>query len=165
MISEPVQQAIHAQIGHELESAYAYLGMSAWCHAAELTGFASWLRLQAREEVGHAMKFFDYLQERNGRVSLPEIRGSATSYESVLQVFDTALAQERKITRLIHDLYELAGVERDYATQIMLQWFITEQVEEESSAEAMVARLRMLGDSRDALFLLDREAGNRASAD
>lgn len=163
MISENIQQAIHAQIGHELESAYAYLGMSAYCHSVELTGFASWLRMQAQEEVGHAMKFFDYLQERNGRIALPEVPASSTRYNSVLEVFETALAQERKITRLIHELYETAGAEKDYATQIMLQWFITEQVEEESTADQMVTRLRMLGDSRDTLFLLDRDAARRAA--
>ena len=162
MISEKIRQAIHEQIGHELESAYAYLGMSAYCHSVETTGFASWLRMQAREEVGHATKFFDYLQERGAPVELPAIPQASTRYDSVLHVFETGLEQERKITGLIHDLYELAGAERDYATQIMLQWFITEQVEEESTAEQWVAKLRLLGDSKDALYLLDREAARRS---
>lgn len=163
MIPERILQAINTQIGHELESAYAYLGMSVYCHSVDMAGFGAWLRAQAREEVEHAMKFLQFVEDRGGQVALPAVAQASTAYDSILHVFETALAQERKVSRLIHDIYGLAVEERDYATQVMLQWFITEQVEEESTFEQMVGKLRMLGGARDALFLMDRDAAGRAT--
>lgn len=165
MIPERVQEAINTQIGHELASAYAYLGMSTYCESVDMTGFAAWLRAQAREEVEHAMKFLGFVEERGGSVRLPALPEAATRYESILHVFETALAQERRVSALIDGIYALAVDEKDYPTQVMLQWFITEQVEEESTFEQMVGKLRMLEGSRDSLFLLDRDAAQRAGAE
>jgi ferritin len=162
MIPERVQEAINTQIGHELESAYAYLGMSTYCQSVDMAGFATWLRAQAREEVEHAMKFLSFVEERGGQVRLPAVGEASTRYDSILHVFETALAQERKVSALIHDIYALAVEEKDYPTQVMLQWFITEQVEEESTFEQMVGKLRRMGESRDAIFLLDRDAAERS---
>ena len=163
MIPERIQEAINTQIGHEMASAYAYLGMSTYCQSVDMTGFAAWLRAQAREEVEHAMKFMGFVEERGGSARLPAIGEASTRYDSILHVFETALAQERKVSALINGIYALAVEERDYPTQVMLQWFITEQVEEESTFEQMVGKLRMLGDSRDSIFLLDRDAAQRAA--
>lgn len=161
MIPERVLQALNAQIGHELHSAYAYLGMSAYCQAVDMAGFASWMRAQAREEVEHAMKFLGFVEDRGGRVTLPAVSEARTEFGSVTELFETALAQEQKVSSLIHEVYALAVEERDYPTQVMLQWFITEQVEEEATFEQWLGRLRLVGENKNGLLLLDREAASR----
>lgn len=161
--NQPVQDAINEQIKNEFYSAYIYLAMSAHFEAESLLGFASWMRGQAREEVTHAMKLFDYLNDRGGQVVLQEIKAPPTRFASPLEIFRQALAHEREVTAMIHRLYALAAQESDYPTQVALQWFVTEQVEEEKTAADIVAQLEMVGDNRTALLLMDREmAGRRA---
>ena len=162
---ESVLKAFNAQIRHELDSAYIYLAMSAHFEAANLPGFARWMRLQAREELGHAMKLFDHVTVRGGRVTLQAIAQPPAEFGSPLSVFETALSHERKVTGLIEQLYETAAASKDHAAQIELQWFITEQVEEEKSAGDVVQQLRMVGDNPAALLMLDRQLGSRTGSD
>jgi ferritin len=161
MLSKGVQDAINAQIHHEFHSAYLYLSMSAYMENANFKGFAHWMRVQAKEEVNHAMKLFDYVNDRNGRVTLRTLEQPPENFASVVATFEQALEHERKVTQMIHDLYGLAARENDYATQMALQWFITEQVEEEANATAVVDRLKIAGSDGAALLLLDRELGAR----
>lgn len=161
MLSQAMQDAINEQIKNELYSAYLYLAMSAYCAANSLPGFAHWLRVQSDEEVAHAMKFFDFVNERGGRVVLHAIDQPPVEFESPREIFEETLAHERKVTAMIHSLYELALEEKDYPAQIMLHWFIDEQVEEESSAAQILDTLSMIGDKGQALVMLDKELGKR----
>jgi len=163
MLNKGVQDAINEQIKNELYSAYLYLSMSAYCEAVNLPGFAHWMRLQSQEEVSHAMKYFEFINDRGGRVVLQAIDQPPIEFQSPLDVFQQTLEHERKVTAMIHRLYELAVKENDYATQAQLQWFITEQVEEEKRASEIVERLKMIGDQGPALLMLDRQLGERGS--
>jgi len=165
VLSEAVQDAMNGQINNELYSAYQYLSMAAYCEAVNLPGFARWMRAQSREELQHAMKFYDFVLERNGRVALQAIGAPLGEFGSPLEVFEKALEPEQKVTAMINELYGLAAGENDYASQAFLQWFVTEQVEEEKNAGDVVETLKMVGDSREALFLLDRELGLRREDD
>jgi ferritin len=161
MISEAMQNAINRQIKDELYSAYLYLSMAAYFEAASLPGFASWMRMQSQEEVEHAMKFFDFVNERGGRVELQAIEQPTVEFESPLAVFEATYQHEQKVTGLIHNLYALAVEEKDYAAQVMLHWFIDEQVEEEATASQIVELLERIGDKDQGLIMLDRELGQR----
>ena len=163
MLSKSMQDAINEQIKNELYSAYLYLSMSAYCETNSLPGFARWMRAQSQEEVEHAMKFFDFVNERGGRVVLQAIDQPPLEFESPRAVFEQTLEHERKVTGMIHSLYELALEEKDYAAQILLHWFIDEQVEEESSAAQILDTLEMIGDKGQALVMLDRELGKRGA--
>lgn len=161
MLSKKVQGAINEQIKNELYSAYLYLSMAAYNEAANLPGVAHWMRLQSQEEVAHAMRLFDFVNERGGRVVLHAIDQPPVEFESPLDVFEKTLEHERKVTAMIHNLYELALEENDYPTQVMLHWFIEEQVEEEDNASQIVETLKMAGDHGNALIMLDRALGQR----
>lgn len=161
LIETSVQDAINKQIKNELYSAYLYLAMSAHFEAETLPGFAQWTRLQAQEEVEHAMRLFDYLNERNGRVVLQTIEQPPVKFGRPLEVFEMILEHEQKVTALINNLFEVALDKKDYATQVMLHWFIEEQVEEEDNAGLMVERLRLAGDNNAAILQLDHIAGSR----
>ncbi len=161
MLSQGIQEAINDQIHHEFHSAYVYLSMSAYLEAANFTGFAKWMRAQATEEVNHAMRLFDYVNDRNGRVTLKALDQPPANFKSVLDVFENALQHEMKVTALIHSLYEAAKKDNDYATQVALQWFINEQVEEEATASKVVDRLKIAGNDGAALLMLDNELGSR----
>ena len=161
MLGKTIQDAMNEQIKNEFYSAYQYLSMAAYCESMNLPGFAHWMRAQAREETAHAMKFYDFVLERNGRIVLRGIDGPLVEFGSPLEVFERALEHEKKVTGMINDLYGLAAREQDYASQTFLQWFVTEQVEEEKNAGDVVETLRMIGDGSEALFLLDRELGQR----
>jgi ferritin len=161
MLSEKMQAAMNKQINAELHSAYIYLSMAAYFEDKNLPGFAHWMRLQAKEEVGHAMKFFDFIVERRGRVLLEPVAAVPTDWPSPLAVFENALAHEQKVTGLINDLVNLALAEKDHASNSFLQWFVDEQVEEEASADAIVQKLKMAGDTPVALLILDQELGER----
>lgn len=165
MLSNTVQDAMNEQIKNELFSAYQYLSMAAFCETANLPGFARWMRAQSQEELQHAMKFYDFVLERNGRVALQAVDAPLGEFGSPLEVFEKALEHEQKVTAMINGLYGLAAGENDYASQTFLQWFVTEQVEEEKNAGDVVETLRMVGDSKEALFLLDRELGLRREGD
>lgn len=161
MISTTVQDAVNEQISTEFYSAYVYLGMSAYFESVNLPGCAHWMRLQYHEETAHALKLFDYLHNRQGTVVLQAIKQPAERFASPLEVFETALRHEKHVTAMINKLYALAQKEADYATQVELQWFITEQVEEEKNAGGIVDQLKMIGDNQVALLMLDRQLAAR----
>lgn len=165
MLSKTVQDAMNEQINNEFYSAYQYLAMAAYCESVNLPGFAQWMRTQSQEETEHAMKFYDFILDRNGRVVLQAIEGPVIEFGSPLEVFEQALEQEQKVTAMINDLYGLAVKESDYASQAFLQWFVTEQVEEEKNAGDVVETLKMVGDKSEMLFLLDRELGQRGNSE
>jgi ferritin len=161
MLSEKMQAAMNNQINAELYSAYIYASMSAYFSEKNLNGFANWMRIQAQEEMTHAMKFYDFIIERRGRVLLAPIEGVPTEWDGPLAVFENALAHEQKITGMINDLVNLAKKEKDHAADSFLQWFVDEQVEEESNADEIVQQLKLMGDSGAALFMFDREMATR----
>ena len=165
MIGKKIQDAMNEQIKNELYSAYLYLSMAAYCESINLPGCAHWMRMQEQEERLHAFKFFDFIHERGGRVTLRAIDQPPSEFESLLGVFEKTLEHEQKVTAMINDLYALAIQEKDYASQIFLQWFITEQVEEEDSASQIVETLKMIGDKGHALLMLDRELGGRGAGE
>ena len=162
MLSKTLQDAINEQMKNEIESAYLYLAMSAHCESKNLPGIATWLRIQWQEELSHAMKLFTYVNARGGRAILKAIDQPPTDYASPHEIFKQVLKHEQKVTAMINKLYETATKEGDYATQIELQWFITEQVEEEKNATDILNLLEMVGDSGISLMMLDRQLGARA---
>lgn len=162
MFSKAVQESMNEQIKNELYSAYIYLSMSAHFEAANLPGFAHWMRHQSEEEIDHAIKFFDFINDRNGRVELRAIEQPPVEWGTPLEIFETALNHERKVTGMINNIYEIAQKEKDFPSQIMLQWFIEEQVEEEKSAAGIVETLKVVGDSDTAILILDRQLAQRS---
>ena len=161
MPTKAVEAAINKQIAMEFHAAHLYLSMSAWLEEKNLPGFAKWMRIQSDEERGHAMRLYDYLIEAGGRVRLEGLDAPPTDFESPLAIVEGSLAHEKKVTTAIRKLYELAEKDKDYATQLMLQWFITEQLEEEKQAQDVIARLKMAGDSSAALLFIDSQLGSR----
>ena len=162
MINKPMQDAMNDQINRELYSSYLYLSMAAYLEDRNLPGFAHWMRVQEAEERGHAMKFYDFMVERGGRVMLKAIDAPKAEWNSTLELAEEVAAHEAKITASINALYELALKEKDYPTQIMLQWFITEQVEEEKNAAEIVANLRLIEDRGTAVLMLVHRLAKRA---
>ncbi|MDP8923379.1 MAG: ferritin [Chloroflexota bacterium] len=160
-LSQTLQDALNEQLKQELYSSYLYLAMAAYCDAQNLQGFAHWMLLQADEEREHAMRFFNFIQDRGGRVMLKALPGPPSDFASPVDVFEQALAHEQEITSLIEQLYQRAAADQDQATQIFLQGFISEQVEEERTASQIVETLKMAGDNRAALLLIDRELAQR----
>lgn len=156
-----VHDALNEQIRNEFYAAYLYLGMVAYFDERHLDGFAHWMRMQNAEEIAHAMKLFEHLTDIGGRVVLQAIDEPPSDFKSPLDVMQRALDHERHVTAKIHELYALAVEERDYATQVLLQWFVTEQVEEEKSVGDIVGRLELVGDSPEALLLIDQELAGR----
>ena len=163
MLSKAIQDAINEQIKNELYSAHQYLSMSAYCESVNLPGFAHWMLAQAQEEREHAMKFYNFLLNRKGRVILQAIEQPVVEFGSPLEVFEQALEQEQQVTGQINELYGLTTSENDYATQAFLQWFLTEQVEEEKNVGDVLETLNMIGNEGEALFLFDRELGKRGN--
>jgi ferritin len=161
MISKKVEKALNAQVNAELYSAYLYLSMESYFQSLNLNGFANWMRVQTQEEVSHAMKIYDFVNERGGRSLLKGIDGPPTEWESPLAAFEDAYAHEQKVTGLINDLVDLAIKEKDHATNNFLQWFVNEQVEEEASADAIVQQLKMMKKAPGGMFMLDRELSRR----
>jgi len=162
MYSKRVMELMNEQIKHELYSAYLYLSMSAYFEGESLPGFAHWMRVQAAEEQEHAMKFYDFIYERGGRVLLQAIDQPPAEFESLREVFKQTLEHEKKVTGLIEAIYAAAVEDKDYASQTFLNWFIDEQVEEEKNATDLLETLRMVGDKGSALIMFDRELGHRA---
>lgn len=160
-LSQTMLDALNEQVKNEFYSSYLYLSMAGFCESITLPGFAHWMRLQSTEEGGHAMKIHDFVQDRGGRVKLLTIDQPPIDFSSPLDVFQQALEHEQLVTGMINTLYGMAGEERDYASQAFLQWFITEQVEEEKTATQIVETLKMIGDEGDALIMLDRELAGR----
>jgi len=161
MISEKVQNAFNEQINAELYSAYLYLSMAAQFEAMNLRGFAHWMRQQAKEEVSHAMKFFDHVNERGGRVALKPIKAPPAEWRSPRAAFENAYKHEQKVTALIDKLVKLAAGAGDNAAAVFLQWFVSEQVEEEASADEIVQKLKAIKDSANGLLMLDQALAKR----
>lgn len=163
MLSKRMQEALNEQIKHEVNSAYLYLAMSMHSSSIGLQGFASWLRLQWQEELAHAMKLAGIVHDRGGRVTLQAVEKPPAEFKSPMDIFQQVLAHEQKVTALINRLYETALKENDYATQVEVQWFIKEQIEEEKSAITILDQLKMAGESGAPLMMVDRALAARAA--
>jgi len=161
VIKEKVQKAINKHINAELYSSYLYLAMAAHFASQNWNGIAHWLKVQSKEEYGHAMKLYEYVLERGGTVALTDIGAPKSEWKSVLDAFKEVYGHELKITGLINDLVKIARDESDTATEIALQWFVNEQVEEEANASLLVEQLKRIGDSANGLFMFDHELGER----
>ncbi|MBM3889030.1 MAG: ferritin [Verrucomicrobia bacterium] len=162
MLSKKLQDAINEQIKNEFYSAYLYLSMAAYFEAQSLLGFAKWMRERFQEEQTHAMKFFDFVNDRDGRVELRGIPQPKSEWKSALDVFGEVLKHEQLVSGMIHKLYELALAEKDYPTQTMLQWFIAEQVEEEKNPALIIEQLKLVEGRAGALLMLDHRLGKSA---
>jgi ferritin len=160
-LSKAMQGALNDPIQKEYYSSYLYLAMSAHLEAQNLPGAAKWTRIQSQEELSHALKLFDHMIDRGNRVALAAIQQPPAEYGSALQLFEKVLEHEQHVTASIHTLYALAVKEQDYPAQVMLQWFVTEQVEEEKNASQVVEQLKAVGESKTSLMLLDRHLGKR----
>ena len=161
MLSEKMLKELNKQINAELYSGYIYLSMSAYFQSINLGGFANWMRVQATEELTHAMKIYDYVNERGCRVVLHPIEKPPFEWNSALAAFEEAYKHEQKVTAMINDLANLAITEKDHATEVFLQWFVTEQVEEEASADEIVQKLKLVGEAGGGIFMIDRELAGR----
>ena len=161
-LSKALQDAINTHANSEFYSAYLYLSMAAYCESINMPGFAHWMRIQHQEETGHALKLFDFVNDRGGRVVLEAIDQPPVEFQSSLDVMQRTLEHERTVTSMIHRLYEQAVEESDYAAQILLQWFISEQVEEEKAADDIVEHLKLVGDDGVGLLMIDARLGERA---
>ena len=161
MIKQKVETALNEQMKKEFYSSYLYLSMAARFESLNFKGFANWMRIQSQEEYGHAMKIFQHLNERAGKVVLQQIDTPPSKWDSPKKVFEDAYQHEQKVTQSISDLVELSRAEKDHPTEIFLQWFVKEQVEEEASAQEIVQKLQLIGDEGSALFFLDGELGKR----
>jgi ferritin len=162
MIGERLNNAINEQIKNELESYYIYLSMAAWLHSRSLDGMGHWMRCQAHEEMIHAMKFYNYIIDRGGEVVLQDLKQLKTRWSSALEVFKDAYEHEKFITGKINELTTIAREEKDYASEPILAWFSTEQIEEEVNSGKVADELEMVGEDKSGLLMLDRELGSRA---
>lgn len=163
MLSKKMLDEINDQIKHEMYSSYLYLSMSAHFEANNLTGFARWMRIQAQEELEHAMKFFDYLVDRGGKIALQAIAQPPVEFGTPQVIFEQVLEHEQFVTARINTLYALAVKESDFASQVFLNWFVTEQVEEEKNASGILETLKMIGDRSTAIYQLDHQVGKRGA--
>lgn len=165
MHSKKVEEALNKQINEELHSAYVYLAMAAEADRMGLPGFSNWFKMQYTEELAHADRFFNYILERDGEVHLEAIGKPEVANETALSLFEKALSHEQHITQCIFKLKDLARAESDHATDVFLEWFVNEQVEEEASTRAVIDQLRMVDGNPNGLFMIDRElAGRQAEA-
>jgi len=160
-----MEKALNGQVNAELYSSYLYLSMNAYFKSVNLDGFANWMYAQAQEELMHAMKLYDFINQRGGRALLAAIEAPPDQWDSPLAVFEDTLKHEKKVTGLINGLVDIAMEERDHATQIFLQWFVTEQIEEEESVGNVLEQLKLLGDAKQGLFMMDRELATRQAPD
>lgn len=161
MISDKMGKAISDQINAELYSAYLYMAMSAWCSVKGLPGAANWTMVQAKEEMTHAQRFYNYVTHQGRQVAFAAIDAPPGNYKTLKQLFTHILTHEQKVTSLIHNLATLARKEQDHATEIMLQWFITEQIEEEQNAHDVLAKVALAGDTPGGAYMLDKELATR----
>lgn len=161
MLSTKMLEALNEQINKELYSAYLYLSMSAFLDDKDLPGYAHWMRIQAQEELTHVDRFYTYITNRHGRVLLKAVAAPETEWKSALAVAEATLKHEQAVTASIAKLVDLAVAESDHSTKAMLEWFVTEQVEEEAAADRIIKQIKMVGDFGPGMFLIDRELGNR----
>lgn len=161
MLSPKMEDALNKQINAELYSGYLYLSMSAYYQSINLPGFANWFHVQMQEEQAHAQIMYNYVVDRGGRVKLMPIDGPQTDWDSPVAPVQNALEHEQKVTGLINDLVHLATEERDYASIGMLQWFVTEQIEEEKNPSDILQQLKLMGDAPGGLFMIDQQLAAR----
>lgn len=164
MLKPNIQEGLNKQINQELYSAYVYLSMSAWFEATNLRGFAHWMRIQAQEELTHVMKIYGYIVNKNGRVELAAVQAPKIEWESPLKAVEEAYKHECDVSESINRLESLAMKEEDHATRVFLQWFVAEQVEEESNADALVQKLKLIEGFPPGLFMIDNELAGRTFA-
>lgn len=163
MLSSKLQEAFNKQINAELYSSYLYLSMAGYFESKDLKGMAHWMTIQAGEERAHAMRIFDWVNDRSGRVVLTTIEGPKTEWKSPLEAFEDAYKHEVKITSMINELFTLVAIEKDGAGHDFLEWFCREQVEEEANAQLIIAQLKLVGDNGVGLYMLDKQLGERAA--
>ncbi|MGB4263642.1 MAG: ferritin [Fervidobacterium sp.] len=161
MVSEKVLKELNDQVGREIFSSYLYLSMASYFDSVDLPGFATWMKVQAKEELGHAMRIYNFIYDRGGKVELPGFEKPRCEWESPLEVFENAYEHEKFVTNNIYSILEIAKQEKDYATEEFLQWFVKEQVEEELQVDVIMKRLQKLGDSAVGMYMLDKELGKR----
>lgn len=162
MLSEKMTEALNSQINKEMYSAYLYMAMSAHSTYSGLDGFANWFMVQYQEEMTHAMRIYNYLKDQGARIDLQAIDQPPVEFGTPLDMFEKTLAHEQFVTKSINDLVTLANEEKDYATGIFLQWFVTEQIEEESNDNEIIGKLKLAGEDGNGLFMIDKELGARA---
>ena len=156
-----MQDALNEQVNAELYSAYLYLSMEAYFESVNLPGFANWMRIQTQEELTHTTKIYDYVNERGGRITLKAIDAPPTQWDSPLAVFQAGFAHEQKVTGLINELVNISIELKDHASNMFLQWFVNEQVEEEKNADDVVQKLKLMADAPGGLYMLDAELAQR----
>ncbi len=161
MLTKKMHEALNRQVNREMYSAYLYLSMAAFSEHVGLKGFAHWFEAQAREEMEHAMRFYRYLLDQGAKITLETIEKPPADFASALDMFEKTLEHEKAVTKMITDLTELAMAEKDHATQVFLQWFVTEQVEEEAHATEILGKIKFVGDHPNGLFMIDRELAAR----
>lgn len=160
-LTKELEAALNDQVTLELESAHQYLALSAWLEGEGLPGMAHWMRMQASEENEHAMKFFDFLVDRNARVRLGPVAAPISDFDSVIDVFRASLAAEQRVTAAINNIYAIATDARDFASYPLLDWFVNEQVEEEATVQQIIDDVERIEGNGYALLMLDRELGGR----
>ena len=165
MLSQKMEQALNDQVNAEMYSAYLYLAMSSFFEDQNLSGFANWMYVQAQEEMTHAMKIYNYIFDRGGKVTLKAIDAPPSKWDDPLKVVEEVYEHEQKVTKMIHNLVDLARSEKDHGTDNMLQWFVSEQVEEEANADELMQRLKMVGGQGHGLLMIDRELSGRQFVD
>jgi ferritin len=161
MLSKKMEEALNTQLNREMYSAYLYMAMSAYSTYIGLKGFANWFMVQYQEEMVHAMKIYNYINDLGGQVKLMAIEQPATEFESPMDMFEKTLEHEKFITKSINELVDLAISEKDHATNIFLQWFVTEQIEEEGNDNEIIAKLKLVGEDGNGLLMLDKELAMR----
>ncbi len=161
MISKKLQEGLIEQLNKEYHSAYIYLGMSVYCSKIGFNGSSNWFLMQYQEEVEHGMKLFRYLEDQDVNITLPDIKGVRVEYKSLLDAFEKSLAHEQYMTKSLNELSDLAMKEKDHATYNLLQWYVTEQVEEESSVKEIIDHIKLIGDDGFGLYTLDKELADR----
>ena len=161
-LSSKLEKVLNDQVHLEFSSAYAYLGMAAYFERTPFTGFGKWMQLQSKEELGHANRFFKYIVERGGKITLQAIAEPKCDYKSPLDAFKASLGHEQRVSASVCAIYELAVAEKDYATLSFLKWFLDEQVEEERNVTDILAKLELVGDNNSGLYQIDQQAGRRA---
>ena len=163
MLNAQLERALNDQLNSELYSAHLYLSMAAYFETETLPGFAHWMKIQHQEETSHALRIFDYINDRDGRAVVNSIAQPPTEFESVQSAMEMTLEHERSVTAMIEDLYRVAQEHKDYATHVLLEWFIEEQVEEEKSALEIVDHLKRVGDDGTGLLILDARLADRTA--
>ena len=163
MVNNNIIEALNRQLNAELYSSYLYLAMAAYLEHENFGGFSRWMQVQSQEEYGHGMKLYGYIHEVGGKVKLQSIEAPKEAWKSVQDVFEETFKHEQEVTKSIYSIVDLTVTEKDHATNNFLQWFVNEQVEEESTADRILKKIKLIGDTKNGLFLLDREMGMRGN--